>query len=186
MSKKGGVATAAQLVKLLVPAGKASAQPPVGPALGAKGVKAMDFAKVGVLATNLFRGHLALSFVINDAPLHIARKLMQGSLTMDLQEFNARTAHLEPGLPTPTLVTVNPDRTFTFETRTPPTSLLLKRAAGITAGSGRPGSEFVGDVSLKHIYEIAKIKMRDVKGIGEEQVSNQRKKSPKGSYQKIC
>jgi large subunit ribosomal protein L11 len=47
MSKKGGAAAAAQLVKLIVPAGKASAQPPVGPALGAKGVKAMDFAKVG-------------------------------------------------------------------------------------------------------------------------------------------
>lgn len=73
-------------------------------------------------------------------------------------------------MPTPTLVTVNPDRTFTFETRTPPTSLLLKRAAGITAGSGRAGSEMVGDVSVKHIYEIAKIKMADVKGVGEEQV----------------
>lgn len=76
MSKKGP-AMVATLVKLIVPAGKASAQPPVGPALGAKGVKAMDFAK----------------------------------------EFNARTAHLEVGLPTPTIVHINPDRTFTFETR---------------------------------------------------------------------
>lgn len=48
--------------------------------------------------------------------------------------------------------------------------MLLKRAAGITAGSGRAGSEMVGDVSVKHIYEIAKIKMADVKGVGEEQV----------------
>ena len=78
MSKKGGqaaVAAAATFVKLLVPAGKASAQPPVGPALGAKGVKAMDFAK----------------------------------------EFNAKTAHLEVGLPTPAIVKINPDRTFSFE-----------------------------------------------------------------------
>lgn len=75
MSKAGGKAVAASLVKLMVPAGKASAQPPVGPALGAKGVKAMDFAK----------------------------------------EFNARTAHLEPGLLTPAVVTIQPDRTFSFD-----------------------------------------------------------------------
>lgn len=80
MSKKGGAsaaAMAAQVVRLIVPAGKASAQPPVGPALGAKGVKAMDFAK----------------------------------------EFNARTAHLELGIPTPAVVTINPDRTFSFQVR---------------------------------------------------------------------
>jgi len=75
MSK--AASTSKVLVKLLVPAGKASAQPPVGPALGAKGVKAMDFAK----------------------------------------EFNARTAHLDPGLPTPCEVTINPDRTFSFVTK---------------------------------------------------------------------
>ncbi|PWN19180.1 hypothetical protein BCV69DRAFT_284338 [Microstroma glucosiphilum] len=134
MSKKGPQGVA-QLVKLLVPAGKASAQPPVGPALGAKGVKAMDFAKA----------------------------------------FNEQTAHLEPGLPTPTLVNIAADRTFTFEIRTPPTSLLLKRAAGITTGAGRPGSSgadgIAGTVSVKHIYEIAKIKMKDVPGIDEEKVS---------------
>lgn len=76
MSKAGGKAAVATVVKLMVPAGKASAQPPVGPALGAKGVKAMDFAK----------------------------------------EFNARTADLEPGLLTPTVVTIQPDRTFSFKT----------------------------------------------------------------------
>ncbi|PWN29884.1 ribosomal protein L11 [Jaminaea rosea] len=134
MSKKGGAAAATQLVKLLVPAGKASAQPPVGPALGSKGVKAMDFAKL----------------------------------------FNERTAHLEPGLPTPAVITISPDRTFTFTLRTPPTSLLLKRAAGITTGSGRAGSTgsegVAGTVSVKHIYEIAKIKMADVKGVGEEKM----------------
>ncbi|CAO1612726.1 unnamed protein product [Parajaminaea phylloscopi] len=134
MSKRGASAAVSQVVKLLVPAGKASAQPPVGPALGAKGVKAMDFSK----------------------------------------QFNERTAHLQPGLPTPAIVTINPDRTFTFVTKTPPTSLLLKRAAGITTGSGRVGSAgaegIAGTVSIKHIYEIAKIKMQDVKGVKEEQL----------------
>lgn len=86
------------------------------------------------------------------------------------QEFNAQTAHLEPGLPTPVLVEINADRTFKFSIRTPPTSLLLKRAAGITGGSANPGTEVAGNVSLKHIYEIAKIKLRDGAGVGEEQV----------------
>lgn len=133
MSKKGGAsaaAAAASFVRLLVPAGKASAQPPVGPALGAKGVKAMDFAK----------------------------------------EFNARTAHLEVGIPTPALVTINPDRTFSFQIKTPPTSILLKRAAGIQTGAGKPGSEVAGTITMKHIYEIAKIKMQDVPNVQEEQV----------------
>lgn len=122
MSKAGGKQAVATIVKLLVPAGSASAQPPVGPALGAKGVKAIDFAK----------------------------------------EFNARTSDLEPGLLTPTVVTIQPDRTFSFRTLTPPTSLLLKRAANITTGARKPGAEITGTVSIKHIYEIAKIKMKDV------------------------
>lgn len=77
------------------------------------------------------------------------------------KEFNARTAHIEPGIPTPTLITVQPDRTFTFITKTPPTTYLLKKAAGIEKGTGKPGHEVVGTVSLKHVYEIAKIKARD-------------------------
>jgi ribosomal protein L11 len=88
-----------------------------------------------------------------------------------LQEFNAQTSHLEPGLPTPVIVEIQPDRTFKFSIRTPPTSLLLKRAAGITNGSSSAGTQIAGNVSLKHIYEIAKIKMRDSGGVGEEQVS---------------
>lgn len=125
---------------------------------------------------------------------------------------NDRTAHLEVGLPTPAIVNIAPDRTFTFEIKSeclddrtmerhgfihcnlislltlpslqtfdyarpaaPPTSLLLKRAAGITTGSGRVGSAtpegIAGTVSIKHIYEIAKIKMQDVKGVSEENVS---------------
>ncbi|KAG8624037.1 hypothetical protein KVT40_009013 [Elsinoe batatas] len=80
-----------QLVKLLVGAGQASPSPPVGPALGSKGVKSMDFCK----------------------------------------EFNARTSHYIPGTPIPALVTVRPDRSFTFQIRTPPTSTLLMSAAGV-------------------------------------------------------
>ena len=109
------------LKRLLVPAGKAAPTPPVGPALGAKGVKSMDFCK----------------------------------------EFNARTAHIEPGLPVPTVITVNPDRTFTFKTKTPPTSHFLKKAAGIEKGTGKPGHSIAGTISLKHVYEIAKIKQTD-------------------------
>jgi len=106
---------------LLIPAGKAAPTPPVGPALGARGVKSMDFCK----------------------------------------EFNARTAHIEPGVPTPTLITVQPDRSFTFVTKSPTVSYLLKKAAGIEKGAGKPGHEVTGTISLKHVYEITKIKSSD-------------------------
>ncbi|KAH8106206.1 mitochondrial ribosomal protein L11 [Cristinia sonorae] len=110
-----------QVVRVLISAGKAAPTPPVGPILGARGVKSMDFCK----------------------------------------EFNARTAHIESGVPTPTLITIQPDRTFTFVTKTPPTAYFLKKAAGIEKGTGKPGHEVVGTVSLKHVYEIAKIKATD-------------------------
>ncbi|KAF4602238.1 hypothetical protein EYR40_005443 [Pleurotus pulmonarius] len=119
MSK--AAAARAQVVRILIGAGKAAPTPPVGPALGARGVKSMDFCK----------------------------------------EFNARTAHIEPGVPTPTLITVQPDRTFTFVTKTPPASYFIKKAAGIDKGPGRPGHEITGTISLKHVYEIAKIKSTD-------------------------
>ncbi|KAI9836366.1 MAG: hypothetical protein M1819_001395 [Sarea resinae] len=112
------------IVKLIVGAGQASPSPPVGPALGSKGVKSMDFCK----------------------------------------EFNARTAHMIAGTPIPARVTVRPDRSFHFELRTPTTSHLLLNAAGVkevkgkTRGAMKPGSESVGEISLKHVYEIAKIK----------------------------
>ncbi|KAH9938393.1 mitochondrial ribosomal protein L11 [Fomitopsis serialis] len=109
---RGAAQARAQIVRILVGAGKAAPTPPVGPALGAK-------------------------------------------------EFNARTAHIEPGTPLPTLITVHPDRSFTFITKTPPTTYFLKKAAGIEKGTGRPGHETVGTVSLKHVYEIAKIKATD-------------------------
>ncbi|PAV20733.1 mitochondrial ribosomal L11 [Pyrrhoderma noxium] len=119
MSK--AVQTRAQVVRILIQAGKAAPTPPIGPALGARGVKSMDFCK----------------------------------------EFNARTAHIEPGVPTPTLITIQPDRTFTFLTKTPPVTYLLKKAAGIEKGTATPGHETVGTISLKHVYEIAKIKATD-------------------------
>ncbi|KAF9045900.1 mitochondrial 54S ribosomal protein YmL19 [Hymenopellis radicata] len=110
-----------QFVRLLIGAGKAAPTPPVGPALGARGVKSMDFCK----------------------------------------EFNARTAHIAPGTPIPTSIYVRPDRTFYFVTKTPATTYFLKKAAGIEMGTGKPGHVFNGTVSLKHIYEIAKIKHSD-------------------------
>jgi large subunit ribosomal protein L11 len=89
------------------------------------------------------------------------------------KEFNARTAHMELGIPTPTLITVQPDRTFTFTTKTPPTSYFLKKAAGIEKGTARPGHDWVGTLTLKHIYEIAKIKATDehMKHIGLEGIA---------------
>lgn len=77
------------------------------------------------------------------------------------REFNARTAHLHPGIPTPTLITIQPDRTFTFITKTPPVAYFLKKASGIEKGAAKPGHEITGTVSLKHIYEIAKVKQTD-------------------------
>ncbi|KEZ41064.1 50S ribosomal protein L11 [Scedosporium apiospermum] len=127
MSKgKGGVD---QLVKLIVGAGQASPSPPIGPALGSRGVKSMDFCK----------------------------------------EFNARTAHITTGTPMPCRVTVRPDRSFTFDIRTPQTSWLLLNAANVPEINGRrkgasnPGKETVGTISLKHVYEIAKIKQTELR-----------------------
>ena len=77
--------------------------------------------------------------------------------------FAARTAHLLPGTPTPVIITIQPDRTFTFVTRTPPTSYLIKQAAGIETGAGEAGKAGVsaGSLSVKHVYEIAKLKATD-------------------------
>ncbi|KAI8586689.1 hypothetical protein HDU89_007092 [Geranomyces variabilis] len=121
MSKAAPKAAVAQSLRLIVAAGKAAPTPPVGPALGQRGVKAMDFAK----------------------------------------QFNDRTKHLVPGIPISTAITIEANRTFSFITKTPPTTWLLKQAAGIEKGSARPGDVIVGTVSVKHIYEIAKIKSQD-------------------------
>ncbi|KAL7804227.1 ribosomal protein L11, N-terminal domain-containing protein [Trichoderma afarasin] len=140
MSKaKGAAAGVDTIVKLIVGAGQASPSPPVGPALGSKGVKSMDFCKVG---------HSKFC----------------------CWEFNARTAHIVPGTPMPCRVTVRPDRSFTFDVRTPQTSWLLLNAVGAPTGKkgnrkgvSKPGHETVGTISLKHIYEIAKIKQSELR-----------------------
>ena len=109
-------------VKLEIPAGKANPSPPVGPALGQRGVNIMQFCK----------------------------------------EFNAATQGGEIGVPTPVIITVYSDRTFTFVTKTPPTSFFLKRAAKIEKGSGTTGRGFVGKVTKKQVREIAEKKMPDL------------------------
>ncbi|ODV96719.1 hypothetical protein PACTADRAFT_48537 [Pachysolen tannophilus NRRL Y-2460] len=111
------------IIKLIVGAGQAAPSPPVGPALGSKGVKAIDFCK----------------------------------------EFNARTATYEPGVPIPALVVVKPDRSFTFELKSPQTSFLLLKAAKLEKGAAKVGKNYkpIAEISLKHVYEIAKIKKTD-------------------------
>jgi len=105
-----------------VAAGKANPSPPVGPALGQRGVNIMEFCKA----------------------------------------FNAQTQDMEPGLPVPTVITVYSDRSFTFITKTPPAPVLLKKAAGIKSGSGRPNTEKVGTVTRDQLEEIARAKEPDL------------------------
>ncbi|MDY6981455.1 MAG: 50S ribosomal protein L11 [Pseudomonadota bacterium] len=76
--------------------------------------------------------------------------------------FNAQTQSLEPGLPIPVVITVYADRSFTFITKTPPASVLLKKAAGLQSGSSRPNTEKVGKLSRAQLEEIAKVKMPDL------------------------
>ena len=86
-----------------------------------------------------------------------------------MQEFNARTAHITPGIPVPARVTVRPDRSFSFELRTPTTGYLLLHAAGVkeiknrVRGTQRAGHDSVGTVTLKHVFEIAKIKQSEMR-----------------------
>lgn len=156
MSGARGAAARDQIVKLIVGAGQASPSPPVGPALGSKGIKSMDFCKVRSLL-NFWCGLLAQGRHANP----------QNSL---LQEFNARTANINPGTPLPCRVTVRPDRSFHFDVRTPQTSWLLLNAAEAPIGkkqkrkgATKPGHEIIGTVSLKHVYEIAKIKQSELR-----------------------
>ncbi len=76
--------------------------------------------------------------------------------------FNAQTQNIEKGLPTPVVITVYADRSFTFITKTPPASVLLKKAAGLAKGSGRPNTEKVGTVTRAQLEEIAQTKMEDL------------------------
>jgi len=76
--------------------------------------------------------------------------------------FNAQTQGLEPGAPVPVIISVYNDRSFSFELKTPPASFLLKKAAGIKSGSGRPNTEKVGTVNRAQLEEIAEVKMKDL------------------------
>ncbi len=76
--------------------------------------------------------------------------------------FNAKTQSLEPGLPTPVIITVFADKSFTFVTKTPPAAVLLRKAAGVAKGSGTPNTEKVGSVNRAQLEEIAKTKEPDL------------------------
>ncbi|SFU92237.1 50S ribosomal protein L11 [Halomonas korlensis] len=78
------------------------------------------------------------------------------------KSFNAATQDIEPGLPTPVVITVYSDRSFTFVTKTPPAAVLLKKAAGIKSGSGEPNKKKVGTVTREQLEEIAKTKEPDM------------------------
>ena len=109
-------------IKLQVPAGKANPSPPIGPALGQRGVNIMDFCKA----------------------------------------FNASTGDLESGMPIPTVITVYADRSFSFTTKTPPASFLLKKAAKIQKGSAETGKVTSGTIRRSQLREIAEVKMKDL------------------------
>ncbi|HUX83184.1 MAG TPA: 50S ribosomal protein L11 [Halothiobacillus sp.] len=109
-------------IKLQVKAGQANPSPPIGPALGQKGVNIMAFCK----------------------------------------EFNAATQTLEQGAPIPVVITVYADKSFTFIMKTPPVSFLLKKTAGIKAGSAVPNKTKVGQLTRDQLVDIAKIKEPDL------------------------
>jgi len=115
-------------IKLQIPAGAANPSPPVGPALGPRGVNLVEFCKA----------------------------------------LNAQTQG-QAGLIIPVIITVYADRSFTFITKTPPASILLKRAAGIEKGSREPGKTSSGRVTKKQVEEIARLKMPDLTAADLEQ-----------------
>jgi large subunit ribosomal protein L11 len=107
-------------LKLQVPAGKANPSPPIGPALGQRGINIMEFCKA----------------------------------------FNAKTQELEPGAPTPVVITYYADKSFTFEMKTPPASYFIKKAAKLKSGSKAPGRDTAGSITRKQLAEIAEAKMK--------------------------
>jgi len=78
--------------------------------------------------------------------------------------FNAKTDNLEKGMPVPVIISVYNDRSFTFETKTPPASFLLKKAAGVKKGSGRPNTDKIGTVTRAQLEEIVEMKRADLTG----------------------
>ncbi|MEL7486154.1 MAG: 50S ribosomal protein L11 [Pseudomonadota bacterium] len=109
-------------LKLQVPAGSATPSPPIGPALGQRGLNIMEFCKA----------------------------------------FNAKTQEMEKGMPIPTIITIFQDKSFTFVTKTPPASFLLKKAAKLQKGGSAPGRDVAGSVSRNQCREIAEMKMKDL------------------------
>jgi large subunit ribosomal protein L11 len=109
-------------INLQVPAGSANPSPPIGPALGQRGVNIMEFCKA----------------------------------------FNAATQELEKGAPIPTKITVYADRSFSFVTKTPPASYLLKKAARLQKGSQEPGKVSAGTIKRSQLSQIAEAKMADL------------------------
>jgi len=109
-------------LKLQVPAGAASPSPPIGPALGQRGLNIMEFCKA----------------------------------------FNAKTQEMEKGMPIPTVITIFADKSFTFETKTPPAAFYLRKAAKLQKGGATPGREVAGSVTVKQCQEIAEAKMVDL------------------------
>jgi len=109
-------------IKLQVPAGIANPSPPIGPALGQRGVNIMEFCKA----------------------------------------FNAATQELEKGAPIPTVITVYADRSFSFVTKTPTATFLLKKAARIQKGSQEPSKASAGTIRRSQLRDIAEQKMKDL------------------------
>ena len=109
-------------IKLQVPAGKANPSPPIGPALGQRGLNIMEFCKA----------------------------------------FNAQTQKVEPGLPLPVVITAFQDKSFTFIIKTPPASVLIKKALKLEKGSKTPHTDKVGKLTRAQAEEIAKMKMPDL------------------------
>ena len=109
-------------IKLQIPAGKANPSPPVGPALGQRGLNIMEFCKA----------------------------------------FNAQTQSMEPGLMLPVVITAFADKSFSFIIKTPPATVLIKKAIKLEKGSGKPNSDKVGKISRAQLEEIAKAKMKDL------------------------
>ena len=118
-------------IKLQVPAGAANPSPPIGPALGQRGVNIMEFCKA----------------------------------------FNAKTGEMEKGMPIPTVITVYADRSFSFETKTPPASFLIKKAANLKSGSKEPGKISAGSIARSKLAEIAEAKMADLNANSIEQAT---------------
>jgi len=116
-------------IKLQVPAGAANPSPPIGPALGQRGVNIMEFCKA----------------------------------------FNAKTQEMEKGMPIPTIITVFADKSFTFETKTPPASFYLRKAAKVDKGANNPGKETKGTVTVAQVREIAEAKMQDLNATNVDQ-----------------